>query len=110
MAKVRGDANKTLLPCESDLGNVSLTFQKIYEQEPGQLPHLNRWQLIKVLQITYVCAVTNKYLILPTYWEVGHGFCRSNLWSTDLSDSKIFALLCCRDLAESLDTYSMYKY
>ena len=95
MAKVRCNANINLFPCESSLGNVFLTFETVYEQERGQLPQLNQWQLIKALQITYVSAVTNGHLILPTYWEAGHGFCRRDLWSIDLSDSKIFALLCC---------------
>lgn len=90
MAKVRCDANIHLLPCESSLGNVFLTFEMVCEQEHGQLPQLNQWQLIKALQITYVSAVTNRHLILPAYWEAGCGFCRRDLWSMDRSDSEIF--------------------
>ncbi|KAK2544857.1 hypothetical protein Q9966_001664 [Columba livia] len=74
MAKVRSDANINLFPCESGLGNVFLTFERVYEQEHGKLPQLNQWQLIKALQTTDISVVTNGHLILPTYREAGHSY------------------------------------
>lgn len=94
MAKVRSDAIINLFPCESGLGNVFLTFERVYEQEHGKLPQLNQWQLIKALQTTDISVVTNGHLILPTYREAGHSYCKREIWSIDWKDSKIFALLC----------------